>query len=111
MKIVLFVILSFLAIIGAAHITLELLYRFFKIKDDNAILLFAPKQDDLIDVEFALRSIIAKTKKLGKNGIKNIVCIDDNLSENSKRELNILQKNYPYLTITNSKSFTEKAGF
>ncbi len=111
MKIVFFVILAFFAIVGVAHITLELLYRFFNTKDDNVILLFVPKKDDYIDMEFAVRSIVAKTKKLGKNGIKNIVCIDDNLSDSSKKELCILTRRYPYLTITNSKNFKEKAGW
>ena len=110
MKLVLLILISFLAAIGLAHIVVEALYHFVKIKDDNACFLLIPKIDENIDPEFAVRSVVAKAKKLQSTGIKNIVCIDSGLDEKTKRELSLLQKDYEYLSVLTPEEFKEKAG-
>ncbi len=110
MKLILLILISFLAAIGLAHIVVEVLYHFVKIKDDSACFLLIPKIDKNIDAEFAVRSVVAKAKRLGSTGINNIVCIDSGLDEKTKRELAILQKDYEYLSVLTPDEFKEKAG-
>ncbi len=109
MKIVFFVILSFLAIIGAAHIVFEIIYRFFKIKDDNAFLVLIPKKN-IVDPEFFVRSAVAKVKKLGKDSVLPILCINDYLNETQKHELEVIAKDYSFVKVINTKKLKEKAG-
>ncbi|MBQ2971094.1 MAG: hypothetical protein IJE16_00915 [Ruminococcus sp.] len=108
MKIVFFVILSFLAIVGISHIIFELYYRLTKFNDDDAVVLLFPKDDKSVDLEFSVRSIVAKAQKLG--AFKSIVLISDNLSDYSKKELSLLQKDYSYLSVLSKEAFKEKAG-
>lgn len=110
MKLVLLILISLLAAIGLAHIVVELLYHFVKIKDDNATFMVIPKIDKNIDAEFAVRSVIAKAKRLQSTGIKSIVCIDNGLDEKTRRELTLLKKDYEYLSVLTPEEFKEKAG-
>ncbi len=110
MKIVLFSILTFLAIIGISHIVFEIYYRFLKLRNDNAFIVIIPDKKNNIDIEFSIRSAIAKSKKLFKNGTSNIFIISDNLDENSKKELSLLKKDYEYLQIETKEDFIKKAG-
>ncbi|MBR2715890.1 MAG: hypothetical protein IKB73_06785 [Ruminococcus sp.] len=110
MKIVFFVILAFLAIVGISHIIFEFFYHFSKVKNDNTTLLYIPDPKNTADIEFSLRSVIAKSKKLGKNYVSNIVCINDKLDEDFKLQLNILKSECEYLEIMSFKDFIKKAG-
>ena len=67
MKILFFVLLTFLAIIGVAHIIFEAFYRLFRNENDNTFLIIIPQENN-IDIEFMLRSAYAKMKKLGRLG-------------------------------------------
>ena len=89
---------------------IEIMYHFVKIKDDNSTFLLIPQIDKNIDVEFAVRSVITKNKKLGKIGINNIVCIDNGLDERTKKELLLLQNDYECLSVLTPSQFKEKAG-
>ena len=109
MKIVFFVILSFLAVVGTAHIIFEIIYRFFKIKDDNAFLVLIPKKN-ITDPEFFVRSAVAKSRKLGKDAVLPILCINDYLNEKEKLELEVIAKDYSFVKIVNTKNIKEKAG-
>ena len=109
MKIVFFILLTFLAVIGVSHIVFEFLYRLFRNKNDSTFLLIIPNENN-IDLEFTLRSAVAKMKKLGKNGATDIVLIDDNLSCLQKKELDILKRDFSYLKILSADDFKEKAG-
>ena len=109
MKIVFFILLTFLAVIGVSHIVFEILYRLFRNKNDSTFLLIIPNENN-IDLEFTLRSAVAKMKKLGKNGATDIVLIDDNLSYLQKKELDILKRDFSYLKILSADDFKEKAG-
>lgn len=109
MKILFFVLLALLAIVGASHIVFEIFYKIFRNKDDNTILLIIPTENN-IDIEFMLRSACAKTKKLGRNGFCDTVMLNDNLSEYQKRELDIIKRDFPYIKIMSKEYFKEKAG-
>ena len=109
MKIVFFVLLTFLAIIGASHIVFEILYRLFRNKNDSTFLVIIPDKKN-VDIEFTIRSAVAKMKKLGKNGATDIVLVDDNLGDMQKRELSFLKRDFPYLKIMSAKDFKEKTG-
>ncbi len=109
MKIVFFILLTFLAIVGVSHIVFEILYRIFRNKNDSTFLLIIPNKNN-ISLEFTLRSAVAKMKKLGKNGATDIVLIDDNLSDLQKKELDILKRDFSYLKIMSADDFKEKAG-
>lgn len=109
MKILFFVMLTFLAIIGISHIVFEILYAVFKNENDNTFLLIIPQKNN-IDIEFTVRSAVAKTRKLGRNGVSHVVLINDNLSEMQRKELNILKRDFSYLKIMSGDDFKEKAG-
>jgi hypothetical protein len=109
MKILFFVLLTFFAIVGISHIIFEIFYRFFKNEDDNTFLLIIPKENNF-DIEFAVRSAVAKMKKLGKNGGTDIILLDDKLSAQQKKELDILRRDFSYLKIMSSEDFKEKTG-
>lgn len=109
MKILFFVLLTFLAIVGVSHIVFEIFYKIFKSENDNTILLIIPDKNN-IDVEFSIRSAVAKMKKLGKNGATDVVLLDDKLSDQQKKELDIIRRDFSYLKIMSAKDFKEKAG-
>ena len=109
MKIVFFVILTLLAVIGVSHIVFEVIYRFFKIKDDNAFLVLIPKKN-IIDPEFFVRSAVAKVKKLGKDSALPILCINDYLSDIQKHELEVIAKDYPFIKVMSIQNLKEKTG-
>ena len=109
MKILFFVLLTFLAIVGISHIIFEIFYRLFKNENDNTILLIIPKENNF-DIEFLVRSAVAKIKKLGRNTATDVVLISDNLSEQQKKELDILKRDFSYLKIMNADDFKEKTG-
>ncbi len=110
MKIVFLAIVLLFAIIGIAHIIFEIFYRFFKIRDDDSFIVIIPNKNNEIDIEFKVRSAIAKLKKLFKSGKGNIFVISDNLDEVERKELSLLQKDYPYLTVLTKEELKEKAG-
>ncbi len=110
MKTVFLAIVLFFAIIGIAHVIFEIIYRFFKIRDDDSFVVIIPQKNNEIDLEFKVRSAIAKLKKLFKNGKGNIVVISDDLDEIQKKELSLLEKDYPYLKISTKEEFIKKAG-
>lgn len=110
MKMLFLAIVIFFAIIGIAHIIFEIFYRFFKIKDDDSFIVIIPKKNNEIDIEFKIRSAIAKLKKLFKSGKGNIFVISDDLYEVEKKEISLLQKDYPYLTVLSKEEFIKKAG-
>ena len=109
MKIVFFILLTFLAVIGVSHIVFEILYRLFRNKNDSTFLVIIPQKNN-VDIEFTIRSAVAKMKKLGKNGATDIVLIDDNLSYLQKKELDILKRDFPYIKIMSANEFKEKTG-
>ncbi len=109
MKILFFVLLTFLAIVGVSHIVFEIFYKIFKSENDNTILLIIPDKNN-IDIEFSIRSAVAKMKKLGKNGATDVVLLDDKLSDQQKKELDIIRRDFSYLKIMSAKDFKEKAG-
>lgn len=108
MKIVFFVVLSFLAIVGISHIIFEAYYRLTKIKDDSVYLLLIPKSSNALDLEFVVRSMASKAKMLKSKN--NIICINDELDDASIKELSLLQKDYAYLTLMKKEEFIKKAG-
>lgn len=110
MNLIFFIILSLLAVVGGANIVLWIFYHFTKIKDDNAVLLIIPQINKNIDVEFAVRSVIAKLKKLGNCSINNIICLSDDLDEITLKKLYLLEKDYQCLYIMTKEDFKEKAG-
>lgn len=110
MKIVFFVLLSIFAIVGISHIVFEICYRFFKIRDDDSFIVIIPKRNKEIDIEFKVRSAVAKMKKLFKNGSCDIFVLSDDLDCTAVKELSLLQKNYEYLKVVSKKEFIEKAG-
>lgn len=109
MKVVSFAVLIFLAIIGISHIVFELSYRFFKIKDDNSLILIRPKKDRKIDIEFSIRSAILKMKKFFRNGVCDIYILKDSLDDNSLKELYYITKDYKYLQLVTKDEFIKKA--
>lgn len=110
MNIVFYVIVAFLSIVGASHLILSLLYYCTKIKDDCATVLIIPDIESNTDPEFLLRSIIAKANRLNNCKFDNIVCVDNGLSEKTKKELEILCQDYEYLSVMTPSQFKEKAG-
>lgn len=110
MKMLFLAIVILFAIIGIAHIIFEILYRFFKIKDDDSFIVIIPNKNNEIDIEFKVRSSIAKLKKLFKSGKGNIFVISDDLSQAEKKELSLLQKDFSYLTVLSKEEFIKKAG-
>lgn len=110
MKILFFIILSLFAIVGCAHLVFELYYRLTKTNDDNAVFLIIPQADKNIDVEFTIRSVVAKLGKLGNIGIDNIICLSDDLDEHTLRKLYLLQDDYECLSVMTKQDFKEKAG-
>ncbi|MBE6824786.1 MAG: hypothetical protein E7513_05515 [Ruminococcaceae bacterium] len=110
MNYVFLTLLIFFAIVGISQVVLFIMYRFCKIKDDNATVLVIPQIDKNFDVELTIRSVISKTRMLQSCGIKNIVCIDDDLDSYTKEKLSLLQKDFSYLSVMSKKAFKEKAG-
>lgn len=110
MKIVFFVILSFLAVVGISHIVFEIYYRITKFNDDCTAMLIIPKIGKSKDVEFTVRSIISKLRKLNDLEIKNVVCISDDLNEYTKKELGLLQNDFENLYVLTKQEFIEKVG-
>lgn len=110
MKIVFIALLSIFAIVGISHIIFEIFYHFFKIRDDNSFIVIIPDKNKEIDIEFKVRSAIAKMKKLFKNGSCDIFILRDNLDDEVTKELSLLQKDYLYLKILTKEEFIEKAG-
>lgn len=108
MKIVFFVILSFLAIVGVSHIVFEIYYRLTKLNDDNVYLLLTPKSSSTLDLEFAIKSMASKARMLKTTN--NIICISDELDDYAIKELSLLQKDYSYLTLMQREEFIKKAG-
>ncbi len=107
MKIVFFVLLSFLAIVGVSYIVFEIYYKMTELRNDRVCLVLFPKNEESVDLEFAVRSMVAKSKKLK---LDNIICIRDNLDDYHKTQLSLLQKNYPYLKLFTKEEFIKKAG-
>lgn len=107
MKIVFFVLLAIFAIIGVSYVVFEIYYRLTKIDNDSVCLLINPKSNDEIDIEFSVRSMIAKANKLN---IKNIICLTDNLDDYNKKLLSLLKKDYPYLRLLSKEDCIKKAG-
>lgn len=107
MKIVFFLVLAILAIVGVSYIVFELYYRLTKISDDDVCLVLYPKNNDEIDIEFSVRSMIAKADKLS---VKNIICVTDNLDDYNKKLISLLKKDYPYLRLSSKEDFIKKAG-
>lgn len=110
MKMLFLAIVLFFAIIGIAHVIFEILYRFFKIRDDDSFIVIIPNKNNEIDIEFKVRSAIAKLKKLFKSGKGKIFVLSDDLNEAEKKELSLLQKDYPYLSVLSKEDFKEKTG-
>lgn len=110
MKLVFFVIIVIFAVFGVAHFILDLLYSFTKIKDDNCVMLVIPQINKNFDAEFALRSVIAKVRHLGKCGINQVICIDNGLDEKTRRECELICKDYDYISVMTPSQFKEKTG-
>ncbi len=110
MNYVFLVLLVFFAIIGVSQVVLWIIYQFCKIKDDHATVLVVPQINKNFDVEFIIRSVISKARMLQSCGIKNIVCIDDDLDSYTKEKLSLLQKDFSYLKVMSKKDFKEEAG-
>lgn len=109
MKILFFILLAFLAVIGTAHIVFEIMYCLFKNDNDNSVLLIIPKENNF-DVEFFVRSAVAKVRKLGKNSVNEVVVISDKLDEYEKKQLELLKRDYGFVKIMSAEKFKEKAG-
>ena len=107
MKIVFFVLLAILAIVGVSYIVFEIYYRLTKLSDDDVFLVLSPKNNDEIDIEFATRSMVAKANKLS---VKNIICVTDNLYDYNKKIISLLKKDYPYLGLLSKEDCIKKAG-
>lgn len=110
MNIVFYVIVAFLSVVGASYLMLSLLFHCTKIKDDNTTVLIIPDVEKNADPEFLLRSITAKANYLHKCKFDNIVCVNNGLSEKTKKELQILSRDYEYLTIATKEELIKKAG-
>ncbi len=110
MKFVFAAILIFFAIIGISHIVFSVFYHFIKLKDDNAVILVIPDITKNTDVEFVLRSLAFRVKKLGNCGINQIVCIDNGFDKKTARECELVCKDYDYITIMTNEEFKQKAG-
>ena len=107
MKIVFFLVLAILAIVGVSYIVFEIYYRLTRLSDDDVCLVLFPKNNDEIDIEFSVRSMIAKADKLS---VKNIICITDNLDDYNKKLISLLKKYYPYLRLSSKEDCIKKAG-
>ena len=107
MKILFFVLLTLLAVIGVSFIVFEFYYRLTKLSDDDVCLVLYPKNNDEIDIEFSVRSMIAKANKLS---VKNIICVTDNLDDYNKKLISLLKKDYPYLRLLSKEDCIKKAG-
>lgn len=110
MNIVFCVIAAFLSVVGASYLILSLLYHCTKIKDDNVAVLIIPDIEKNTDPEFLIRSITAKANCMRRCKFDNIVCVDNGLSEKTKKELQILSKDYEYLTVLTKEELIKKAG-
>lgn len=107
MKIVFFVLLTLFSIIGVSYIVFEIYYWLTKLNDDDVYLVLYPKNNDEIDIEFSVRSMIAKANKLN---VKNIFCITDDLDDYNKKLVSLLKKDHPYLKLSKKDELIKKAG-
>lgn len=110
MKFLFAIILVFFAVIGISHVVFSIYYHFMKIKDDNALILIIPDINKETDVEFVLKSLASRVKKMGNSGIKEIVCINNGFDTKTLRECELVCKDYDYITIMTKEQFKEKAG-
>lgn len=97
MYIFLNLLLIFLAIVGLSNLVLSLVYSLSKVKNDGSFLLVIPKIEESIDAEFAIRSVVAKTHRLGKNTVQKIIVLDDRLDKGTKKECELICKEYDFV--------------
>lgn len=93
----------FLFVLGCIELARIINLSIYKSKNKNLMLLVTIDSKDT-DVEFLLRSAIAKSKWMGLD-YKRIICLDCGMDEESRKICEIIIKDYPSIELCNVSEF------
>ncbi len=94
----------FLLVLGLIELARLITLAVYKTKDDDNIMLFVMLGKHSDDVEFLLRSAIAKSRWMGLD-YKRIVCVDCGMKEESRKICELIIKDYPLIELYNLSEF------
>ncbi len=93
----------FLFVLGCIELARIITLAIYKSKNKNLMLVVMIDSNDT-DVEFLLRSAIAKSKWMGLD-YKRIICLDCGMDEESRKICEIIIKDYPSVELCNVSEF------
>lgn len=104
LQIIITIIGLFLIILGGIEVVRLVTLAFYKTKNDDNIMLFVMLGEHRDDVEFLLRSAIAKARWMGLS-YRRIICLDCGMNKESKKICELIIKDYPSLELYDASKF------
>ncbi|MGN1051652.1 MAG: hypothetical protein ACI4QE_05070 [Acutalibacteraceae bacterium] len=106
--IILSVLVCVLAIIGFTDIISQIYLQYLTVKNDGAVMLFAPSEKNQDSIEMNVRSILHKAKWMGSKNIKEIIIISNSLKSDNLEKCKKIAKDSDAVKIMTQEEFLQK---
>lgn len=104
------IIMATLAVIGLINIVRNIVFRTYKSKGDTTIMLITPAKGHKENIEYELRSCAAKVCWMGKVRPERVVCLDNNMDDNTRQICEIVCSDYDFMDIVKPNELKEMLG-
>lgn len=95
-----------LLLLGCIEIVRVVSLMIFKTKDDDKIMVVVPVSGHNEEVEYLLRSALAKLRWIG-SVYERVVCIDCGMDDETRKICDIIKKDYPFIEVYTQEEFKE----
>lgn len=102
------IIVVMFALIGIVESTRTIIFRLYKPKTETSALIIVTEEENCEDIEYTLRSWIARAKWMGKAMPDTIIFLDQGLSKDSRDICANICKEYEFLEIMNTDELYNK---
>ncbi len=100
-------ILIFFALLGFVELIRFLIFRLYKSKSDHTVMLITPAKNKQEDIEFILRSCVAKVRWMGHSAPELVVCLDKGMDIETKSICKKVCDEYDFMSILTPSQLLE----
>lgn len=105
----LFVVLTvFLAVIGLAELVRSIVFRIFSGTQNDTIMLLNPAKGYCEDIEYDLRSCVARIKWMKRGTKACVICLDTGMDESTRKVCELICEEFSFVSIMTISELVEK---
>lgn len=98
-NVILAILVTIFALFGFTEFLRCLVFRFYKPKKEQSVMVIFADENCVDDIEYTLRSTVTRAKWLGKAMPQSIVVVDRGLDKVSRRICKNICKDYDYIAL------------